>query len=94
MDLVNLIGCKVLNFQDKYLGLLVFTSCSKLVAFCPFLDRKWKKLQGWKEKLLSKVGKEVLIKALAQAIPTYIISCSKLPIGCFNEIHSILAKFW
>ena len=31
---------------------------------------KKKKLVGWKEKMLSKAGKEILIKAVAQVIPT------------------------
>lgn len=30
-----------------------------------------KKINGWKEKILSQVGKEILIKNVAQVIPTY-----------------------
>ena len=44
-------------------------------------ERIWKKLQGWKEKLLSQAGREVLIKSIIQAIPTYSMSCFKLPKG-------------
>ena len=47
-----------------------------------------KKLQGWKEKLLSQAGSEVLIKVVNQAISTYTMSCFKLPKGltmsCFK----------
>lgn len=51
-------------------------------------------MQGWKEKLLSRPGKEVLIKAVAQAIPTYMMSIFKIPEGLIDEMHSVLAKFW
>jgi hypothetical protein len=39
------------------------------------MDRIWKKLKEWKEKSLSFEGKEVLIRAVAQAISTYYMSC-------------------
>lgn len=52
------------------------------------------KLQGWKEKLLSKAGKEILIKAVAQPIPTYAMSCFKLPNSFGEDIESIIRKFW
>lgn len=33
--------------------------------------RVWNKLQGWKEKLLSQIVKEVPLKAVIQSIPTF-----------------------
>ena len=54
----------------------------------------WKKLQGWKEKLLSQVGREVLIKSVIQAIPTYSMSCFKLPKGLIKNIEAMIRKFW
>jgi hypothetical protein len=47
---------------------------SKRRIFEYLKERVWKRIQGWKEKLLSKVGKGVLIKAVAQAIPSYSMS--------------------
>ena len=56
--------------------------------------RLWWKLQGWKAKLLSQVRREVLLKAVIQAIPTYTMGCFKLPLGLYNEIEALIKKFW
>ncbi|XP_057518017.1 uncharacterized protein LOC130798939 [Amaranthus tricolor] len=80
--------------HDKYLGLLTKCFRSKNFSFVNLRDRIWKKLQGWKEKLLSKVGKEVLIKAVTQSIPTYAMSCFKVPASFCIEVTSIIRNFW
>ena len=50
-----------------------------------------KKLSGWKEKKLSMVRKEILIKAVTQAIPTYTVSCFQLPKGLCEDLEM---NFW
>ena len=44
--------------------------------------------------MLSKAGKEVLIKAVAQGIPTYIISCFKLLGALCEGLTSMINNFW
>ena len=44
--------------------------------------------------MLSQAGREILIKAVVQAIPTYTMSCFKLPVGLCTEIESLIRKFW
>ena len=53
-------------------------------------ERVWRKLQGWEEKLISQVGRKVLIKAVVQAIPTYTMNCFKFRIGLCNDIESLI----
>ena len=52
------------------------------------------KMEGWKEKLLNPAGKEVLIKAVIQAIPTYAMSILKFPKTFCDSICARIAKFW
>ena len=54
----------------------------------------WKKLQGWEGKLLSQAGREILIKAVAQALPTYTMSCFKLPIGLCHDMEALIRIFF
>lgn len=51
-------------------------------------------MQGWKSKLFSMGGKEILIKSIAQAIATYAMSCFQPPKGIVNQFSSLCAKFW
>ena len=54
----------------------------------------WKKLQGWKGMLLSRAGKEILIKAVTQSIPTYTMSVFQIPMKLCDELDALCAKFW
>lgn len=78
----------------KYLGFPTIIGRSKKVVFSCLKDRIWKKLQRWKEKLLARPGKEVLIKAVAQAIPTFMLSNFRLLDGILDEINFMFARFW
>ena len=49
---------------------------------------------GWKEKLISKAGREILIKTIGQAIPTYSMSLFKLPNAICDKINSLLSNYW
>ena len=51
-------------------------------------------MQGWKQKLLSQAGCETLIKAMVQAIPTFSMSCFKLPMSLCQDIEVLIRKFW
>ena len=53
---------------DSYLGLPTLIRQRKYDSFAFLKERIRKKMQGWKGKLLSRVGKEILIKAMAQSI--------------------------
>ena len=39
-------------------------------------------------------GREVLIKVVIQAIPTYAMGCFKIPLGLCHEIETMIKKFW
>ena len=60
--------------HDKYLGLPTRVGRSKKKAFLSTKDRVARRLNGWLGKHLSWAGREVLVKAVAQAIPTYTMS--------------------
>jgi hypothetical protein len=76
--------CTILNIlteslTDKYLGLPTHVGADRSDCFQYFVDRLCQRIEGWKEKILSLGGKEVLLKAVAQAIPSYAISVVKIP---------------
>ena len=80
--------------HDKYLGLPSLVGHSKRNTFLDLKGKLASKLARWKEKLLSKGGKEILIKVVAQAVPTYTMSCFKLPDSICEELTSMVRNFW
>jgi hypothetical protein len=79
---------------ERYLGLPTDVGRSKGGAFKYLKDQVWKRVQGWMEQSLSAGGKEVLIKAVVQAVPTYSMGCFRLPRGLYQAINAMIRKFW
>ena len=93
-DIQRILGVQEVSRFDSYLGLSTLIGRTKYHTFLFLEDRIWKKLQGWKGMMLSKVGKEVLIKAVAQFIPTCTMSVFQLPMKLCDELDAMCAKFW
>lgn len=80
--------------SGKYLGVPVEWGRFKKEMLAFLKDRIVKKLQGWKQKALSLAGKEVLIKAIISAIPSYLMSCFSFPKEWCAEVNALIANFW
>ena len=75
----NSLNVPAIQHYEKYLGLPSFIGRSKKASFTQIKERIWARMQGWKEKLLSQAGKEIMIKAVIQSIPAYSMSVFRLP---------------
>ena len=93
-EIKNRFGAQIIKQHEKYLGLPSLVGKNKRLTFNAIKEKLGKVLAGWKEKLLFKAGKEVLIKVVAQAILTYTMSCFKLPDSLCDEMMGMIRNFW
>ncbi|CAL1384015.1 unnamed protein product [Linum trigynum] len=80
--------------HDKYLGVPTEWGKSKKETFSFLIERMEKRADSWKSLLLSPGGKEILLKAVLQAISTFIMSTFLLPLSITNKMDSILRRFF
>jgi hypothetical protein len=66
---------------------------SKEGVFKNLTDRSTGKVGGSKGQGLSKDGREVLVKSVLQAVPTYAMGCFQLTKGQCKQLTSISAGF-
>ena len=52
------------------------------------------RISGWKEKLLSSGGKEILIKFVAKAIPVYAMMVFRLPNKVCKGMTDAISQYW
>lgn len=88
------VGNTTTSGYEKYLGLPAVVGCSKNSTFAGTVGRVQTWLDGWKERLLSQEGKEILIKAVVQSIPTYIMLVFQLPKTLCKKLNSLISWFW
>lgn len=91
-EMLQTLGVKEVDRFESFLGFPTMFGRDKYHTFSYLKDRIWKKLQGWKGMLLSRASKEVLIKAVAQSIPTYTVSVFQLPMKLCDEMDALCAN--
>ena len=84
-DIKTFLGILEIKEYEKYLGLPAVVGRNRSASLNFIKERVWGKIQRWKEKLLSQAGKE---------IPTFAMSCFRLPVGLCKEIEMMIRKFW
>ena len=80
-EIIDFLGVAEIKEYEKYLRLPAVVGKNKKASLNYIKERVWAKLQGWKEKFISQAGREILLKVVVQAIPTFAMSCFKLPVG-------------
>ena len=93
-EILDILGGMKEARQSKYLGLPLVIERPKKQVFNYIRERVINRMCGWKERLLSNVGKEVLLKSVILALPAYARSCCKLPKGLDVNICKEMAKYW
>ncbi|KAK3198418.1 hypothetical protein Dsin_021833 [Dipteronia sinensis] len=92
--IASLVGVKLVECHENYLGLPYFSGRSKRKLFANIIDRVWGKIKCSGEKLLSIGGKEILIKAVVQVVPYYAMSLFRIPKSLILEIQRLCVRFW
>ncbi|CAL1402494.1 unnamed protein product [Linum trigynum] len=92
--IIGHIGFASSNCHTKYLGVPMEWGNSKKETFQFLIQRMEKMGEAWKSLLLSHGGKEVLLKAVIQAIPSYIMYLFNLPVNLTKKMDSLLTNFF
>lgn len=79
---------------ERYLGLPTATGRNMNEVF-EFLPAQVKgRIESWCGREASCAGREVLIKSIAQAVPTYCMSCFLLPLNVCKKMKTAVANYW
>ena len=93
-EIIVMLGVDVIDGNYYSLGLSSVLGRSKRVIFGFLKDRLLKQLSSWQSKLLSRVDKSILIKIVAQALPTYNMGVFLIPPSVLEELQKMLNSFW
>ncbi|KAH0761153.1 hypothetical protein KY290_017226 [Solanum tuberosum] len=90
-EIVDILHVKEANTPGKYLGLPAVVGRSKKSVFAYIHDRVIAKINSWKCISLSRAGREVFLKRVAQSIPTYVNNMNE---GKSRNKVDVLVERW
>ncbi|KAL8114965.1 hypothetical protein AgCh_021696 [Apium graveolens] len=94
MELCGQLQMQEANERSTYLGLPTMLGRNKSALMGYLKERIDSRIRSWEEGFISRSGKEVLIKNVAQALPSYAMSVFLLPQGITNDMERMLARYW
>ncbi|KAL8481852.1 hypothetical protein ACS0TY_028121 [Phlomoides rotata] len=77
--LASRLGVRRVDEHAVYLGIPTNFGRSKCDIFRCLVDRVAKKVKDWKSITLSQAAKLTLVNSVVQSIPTYLMSCFRIP---------------
>ncbi|GJN28463.1 hypothetical protein PR202_gb16590 [Eleusine coracana subsp. coracana] len=93
-ELVESLEIQIEAVGEWYLGLPTAVGVAGDGTFDYVADRVRNFVSGWGDNTLSCAARETLLKANAQAIPTYPMACFKLPPKVCKKIKSYISNYW
>ncbi|KAA3476813.1 reverse transcriptase [Gossypium australe] len=88
------LGMRNSTNMKQYLSLPSVVGRRKKDSFQVLKEKILFRIKGWSNRFLSQGGKEVFIKSVLQAIPTYAMTCFLLPNSFCREIEQLMSRFW
>ena len=80
--------------HGNYLGAPSLIGRKKSDVFDFVKEKMWKRMHSWRGKMLSRGGKEILLKSVVQAIPSYVMSVFLLPVLLCEDLERMMNSFW
>lgn len=82
------------NDQSTYLGLPNVIGRNKSAILGFLKDKVDMKIRSWEGSYVSRAGKEILVKQVAQTLPSYAMNVFLLPLEITRNIEKSLTRFW
>lgn len=92
--ILDIMGIPEGSTSGKYLGLPSLIGRKKREILGFIKNKVIGRISSWNNKFLSKAGREIMIKNVLQAIPTYAMSLFLLPHDICSSIEVVLNGFW
>lgn len=91
---MRMLGMDEMQEDFTYLGNPMSALRSSTTKYSFLVERTQRKLKGWKQKMLSHVGREVLIKSTLSSLPSYFMSTACIPSWVLKKLSAISRDFW
>ncbi|XP_019185981.1 PREDICTED: uncharacterized protein LOC109180726 [Ipomoea nil] len=94
MNVTDILGVREGDTSEKYLGLpsLVGRKKSEILGYLK--GKILSRIRSWNARFLSRAGREVLLKSVIHALPSYAMMVFLLPLGLCREIQTLMNEYW